>query len=171
MSTRKYYGRLAAAFGGPRWGWLALATGIVLADQGAKVWITVWLPYGASAVGAPFFNLVHLLNEGAAFSLFADAGGEQRYFLTVVALVVSAGLVFQLLRGECSGRIALGYSLILGGAMGNAIDRILRGAVVDYLDFYVGSWHWPAFNLADFAIVMGVLLLLLGNSGAMRSAR
>lgn len=82
MSARKYYGRLAAAFGGPRWGWLALATGIVLADQGAKAWITGWLPYGASAAAAPFVNLVHLLNEGAAFSLFADAGGEQRYFLT-----------------------------------------------------------------------------------------
>lgn len=145
---------------GRRWLWLVLATGIALGDQGAKAWIAGWLPYGASQAATPFFNLVHVLNEGAAFSLLAGAGGWQRNFFIALALAVSAGLVVLLLRGVGSPREAVGYSFVLGGALGNVIDRLMRGAVVDYLDFYVGGWHWPAFNLADSAIALGVLLFL-----------
>lgn len=156
--------------GGRRWLWLVLATGIALGDQGAKAWIAEWLPYGASQAVMPFFSLVHVLNEGAAFSLLAGAGGWQRYFFITLALVVSAALAVLLLRGVGSRREAVGYSLVLGGAMGNVIDRMVHGAVVDYLDFYLGGWHWPAFNLADSAIVLGVLLLLVGTALSARKA-
>jgi signal peptidase II len=150
--------------GGRRWLWLVLATGIALGDQGAKAWIAEWLPYGTRQAVMPFFSLVHVLNEGAAFSLFAGAGGWQRYFFITLALVVSAALAVLLLHGVGSRREAVGYSLVLGGAMGNVIDRMVHGAVVDYLDFYMGGWHWPAFNLADSAIVLGVVLLLVGTA-------
>lgn len=145
---------------GMRLRWLMLAAGITLADQGIKRWVAAYLPLGASEPVTPFFNLVHVLNKGAAFSLLAGAGGWQRHVFVVLALVISAGLVFLLLRGVDSRREAGGYSLVLGGALGNVVDRMVQGAVVDYLDFYSGGWHWPAFNLADAAIVLGVLLLL-----------
>ncbi|MFZ5508700.1 MAG: signal peptidase II [Pseudomonadota bacterium] len=154
--------------GGRRWLWLVPATGIVLGDQGAKLWIAGWLPYGASEAVTPFFNLVHVLNEGAAFSLLAGAGGWQRPFFLLVALAVAAGLVVLLLRGVDRWREAAAYSLILGGALGNAVDRAARGAVLDYLDFHLGGWHWPAFNLADSAIVLGVVLFLLGSAASPR---
>lgn len=149
-----------SSFDGASLRWLTLAAGTTLADQGIKRWTAASLPQGASEPVTPFFNLVHVLNEGAAFSLLAGAGGWQRYFFTALALVVSAGLVFLLLRGVKSRREAVGYSLVLGGALGNVVDRMVRGAVVDYLDFYLGDWHWPAFNLADSAIVLGILLLV-----------
>ena len=149
-----------SSFDGARWRWLMLAAGIAFTDQGIKRWAAASLPQGASEPVTPFFNLVHVLNEGAAFSLLAGAGGWQRYLFMVLALVVSAGLVFLLLRGVDSRREAVGYSLVLGGALGNVVDRMVYGAVVDYLDFYLGDWHWPAFNLADAAILLGILLLL-----------
>lgn len=145
-----------------RWRWLALAIGIALSDQSAKQWIAAEFPLGASQALAPFFNLVHLLNEGAAFSLLAGAGGWQRYFFVALALAVSTGLVVVLMRRALTRREAWAYSLLLGGALGNLVDRVFRGSVVDYLDFHAGGWHWPAFNLADSAIVLSVLLLLWG---------
>lgn len=161
MTTKKFpVGRTICSPVGSRWFWFVLAASVALADQGSKAWIIGYLPYGDSMDVTPFFNLVHLLNEGAAFSLFADAGGWQRYFLTFLALLISAGLVLLLLRRPDSTRDAAAFSLILGGAVGNVIDRMVRGAVVDYLDFYLGGWHWPSFNLADSAIVVGVLLMM-----------
>lgn len=109
-----------------------------------------------------FFNLVHFGNTGAAFSFLADAGGWQRYFFIAAALIVSIGLAL-LLRKPIPESEALSYSLILGGAVGNLIDRALRGHVIDYLDLHWESWHWPAFNLADMSIVGGVTLLLLSG--------
>lgn len=145
-----------------RWRWLALAAGIALADQSAKQWIAAEFPLGGSQALTPFFNLVHLLNEGAAFSLLAGAGGWQRYFFIALALAVAAGLVVVLMRRALTRWEAWAYSLLLGGALGNLIDRVFRGSVVDYLDFHAGGWHWPAFNLADSVIVISVLLLLWG---------
>ena len=110
----------------------------------------------------PFFNLVHFWNTGAAFSFLADAGGWQRYFFIVIALVVSIVLAL-ILRKRRAKSEALGYSLILGGAVGNLIDRAFRGHVIDYLDFYWQSWHWPAFNLADIGIVGGAAMLILSS--------
>jgi len=110
----------------------------------------------------PFFNLVHFWNTGAAFSFLADAGGWQRYFFIVIALVVSMVLALVLRKTRANSE-ALGYSLILGGAVGNLIDRAFRGHVIDYLDFYWQSWHWPAFNLADTSIVGGAAMLILSS--------
>lgn len=145
-----------------RWRWLALAAGIALADQSAKRWIAAEFPLGARQALTPFFNLVHTLNEGAAFSLLAGAGGWQRYFFIVLALAISAALVVALMRRALTRCEAWAYSLLLGGALGNLVDRVIRGSVVDYLDFHAGGWHWPAFNLADTMIVLSVLLMLLG---------
>lgn len=145
-----------------RWRWLVLAVGIALADQSAKQWIAAEFPLGTSQALTPFFNLVYILNEGAAFSLLAGAGGWQRYFFIAVALAVSTGLVVVLMRRALTRWEGWAYSLLLGGALGNLVDRVVRGSVVDYLDFHAGGWHWPAFNLADSVIVFSVLLLLGG---------
>ncbi|OHC64625.1 MAG: signal peptidase II [Rhodocyclales bacterium GWA2_65_20] len=145
-----------------RWRWLALAAAIVLADQGTKGWIAAQFPMGASQAVMPFFNLVHLLNDGAAFSLLAGAGGWQRYAFIALASAVSGVLAFRLLQGVANRWEGWGYGLLLGGALGNLIDRVAWGAVVDYLDLHAGGWHWPAFNLADTALCLSVLILLVG---------
>ena len=142
--------------------WLVLAAAIVLADQGIKGWIAAQFPLGASQAVMPFFNLVHLLNDGAAFSLLAGAGGWQRYVFIALASAVSGVLAFRLLQGVANRWEGWGYGLLLGGALGNLTDRVARGAVVDYLDLHAGGWHWPAFNLADTALCLSVLILLVG---------
>lgn len=144
------------------WRWWTLALAIASADQALKSAIAGSLPVGTVIPLAPFFNLVHFWNTGAAFSFLADAGGWQRYFFIVIALVISMVLAL-ILREPRANSEALGYSLILGGAVGNLIDRSLRGHVIDYLDFYWQSWHWPAFNLADIGIVGGAAMLILSS--------
>ena len=144
------------------WRWWTLALAIASADQALKSAIAGALPVGSVIPLAPFFNLVHFWNTGAAFSFLADAGGWQRYFFSVIALVVSVVLAL-ILRKPRANSEALGYSLILGGAVGNLIDRASQGHVIDYLDFYWQSWHWPAFNLADIGIVGGATMLILSS--------
>lgn len=139
--------------------WYGLAGAVVMADQAIKSAIALGLGYGEQFRITSFFNLVHLRNDGAAFSLLAHAGGWQRYFFIVLALGVSAWLIREL-RQRPPIFEAAGFSLILGGALGNVVDRILRGAVVDYLDFYWRGMHWPAFNLADVAISFGAICLI-----------
>jgi signal peptidase II len=112
----------------------------------------------------PWFNLVHVLNPGAAFSFLADASGWQRYFLSAIGLTVSAVLVWMLWRGVKNRLEAVAYASLIGGALGNVIDRLRLGAVVDYLDFYWRDWHWPAFNLADILVVGGAGLLIVASS-------
>jgi signal peptidase II len=116
-----------------------------------------------------FFNLVHVLNPGAAFSFLAGAGGWQRWFFLAIALAVSAWLTWMLTRPRDKSE-ALSFSLILGGALGNAYDRAARGQVIDYLDFHLAGWHWPAFNLADVAITVGAVLLVIASFLQSRSA-
>jgi signal peptidase II len=141
------------------WRWWALAISMAAADQITKLAVSTWMPYGQSIPLTGFFNLVHVWNTGAAFSFLADAGGWQRYFFIVITLGVS--IVLAVMLGRPRHKIeALGYSLVLGGALGNGFDRVMRGYVVDSLDFYWRSWHWPAFNLADSGIVIGVFCLL-----------
>ena len=144
------------------WFWWMLSLAIASADLAMKSAVTGSLPVGTVIPFTPFFNLVHFWNTGAAFSFLADAGGWQRYFFIVIALVVSIVLAL-ILRKRRAKSEALGYSLILGGAVGNLIDRAFRGHVIDYLDFYWLSWHWPAFNLADIAIVGGAAMLILSS--------
>lgn len=144
------------------WRWWTLAISLAAADQLTKLAVSTLMAYGQSIPLTGFFNLVHVLNTGAAFSLLADAGGWQRYFFFVITLAVSIVLALMLRRPRPRAE-ALGYSLVLGGALGNGFDRVVRGHVVDYLDFYWRSWHWPAFNLADCGIVLGVFLLVLNS--------
>ncbi|PZP90973.1 MAG: signal peptidase II [Variovorax paradoxus] len=140
--------------------WYALALAVFAGDQATKSYIDATRPLGWSHEVTSFFNLVHVLNPGAAFSFLADAGGWQRWFFLAIALAVSAWLTWQLSR-PLRKLEALSYSLILGGAIGNAFDRAVRGQVIDYLDFHLRGWHWPAFNLADMAIVGGAVALVL----------
>lgn len=141
------------------WRWLALAISVATADQLTKSAVSTLMIYGQSIPLTDFFNLVHVWNTGAAFSFLADAGGWQRYFFIVITLGVSICLTVMLCR-PCRRIEALGYSLILGGALGNGFDRVVRGYVIDSLDFYWRSWHWPAFNLADIGIVLGVCCMI-----------
>src|SRR3990167_1830628 len=142
--------------------WWGIAAALALIDQALKFAIEQLYVLGSSLAVSPFFNLVHTRNTGAAFSFLADAGGWQRYLFVVIALAVASTLIL-ILRRERRWSEALGYSLILGGAVGNLIDRSVRGFVVDYLDFHYQGWHWPAFNLADIAIVGGALLFLVSS--------
>ena len=142
---------------------------IALADQLIKWLVQQSMAYGQSVEITPFFNWVHVWNKGAAFSLFADGGGWQRYFFIAIAIVVSAVLV-KLIRDSHKRTEALAYSMVLGGAFGNVIDRVFRGSVVDYLDFHWQSRHWPAFNLADVFIVLGVAMILVTSFTAEKGA-
>ena len=142
-----------------QYGLLAISGLIAASDQVVKWLVQQSMAYGESIPVTPFFNWVHAWNTGAAFSLFADGGGWQRYFLIAIAVVVSIVLIGLILQCRRRGE-AIAYGLILGGAVGNLIDRIFRGYVVDSFDVYWQSWHWPAFNLADIAIVLGTLLFL-----------
>ena len=108
----------------------------------------------------PFFRLVLVENPGAAFGLFADSGAPARILLTVVSVGVSGGIAVYLWFARPPLREALGCALVLGGAAGNLCDRILRGKVTDFLDFHIQQWHYPAFNVADSAIVVGAILLV-----------
>jgi signal peptidase II len=143
-------------------GWLWLSALVVALDQGAKALAELYLDTMVPVALVPHFQLTLTYNSGAAFSFLRSAGGWQRYFFIVVTLAVVFVLV-RWLRGLGPGQRALaaGLALIIGGAVGNLVDRLATGQVVDFLDFYYGTWHWPAFNLADSAIALGVGLLLL----------
>lgn len=146
----------------PAAAWWTLGFAIAGLDLLVKEAVHSGLPYGISIPVTVFFNIVHRWNTGAAFSFLADAGGWQRYFLSALALAVSAFLLW-LLRRPLPRAEALGYGLIVGGALGNAIDRMLRGYVVDYLDLHWRGYHWPAFNVADIAITTAVAVLIAAS--------
>ena len=143
-----------------RWLWLSLL--IVILDQATK-WLAEALLVPFQPVPLmPLLNLTLMYNEGAAFSFLANAGGWQRWLFAGFALVMTAVLTVWLLRLDKGDRVtAVTLSLIIGGAIGNLIDRVQTGRVVDFIDFYVGSWHWPAFNVADSAISIGIVFLLI----------
>jgi signal peptidase II len=151
--------------------WLWLSALVVVLDQITKVLATAHLVLHEPVAVVPFFDLTLTHNTGAAFSFLSQAGGWQRWFFVGVALAVSTALVTWLTRVPPGDRrVAGGLALVLGGALGNLVDRLALGYVVDFIDLHYGGWHWPAFNLADSAISVGVALLLwdalLGGSGA-----
>ena len=144
--------------------WLWLAALVLVLDQITKVLVMNQLTaYQEIIPLTGFFNLVHVHNTGAAFSLFADQPGWQRGFFMTVG-VVASGLMLYLMR-QTRGRpgFSIALALILGGAIGNVIDRALYGHVIDFLDFHVAGWHWPAFNVADSGITLGAVLLVLDS--------
>lgn len=135
------------------------AIAILVTDLGTKAWVSAFTPVGWSWPVTDFFNLVHVLNTGVAFSFLADAGAWSRYPLVAIAFAASLWLL-AMLRKPMPLVESLAYGLILGGAMGNGIDRAWHGHVVDFLDFHWQGWHWPAFNIADIGIVVGAALLV-----------
>lgn len=142
--------------------WLLLSLAVIVADQFTKLRITETLSLYQRMPLLPFVDLVRLHNTGAAFSLFAGASGWQNWLFTSVAVLVSVGVLWWLTRLPARGKkvLALGLALLLGGAIGNLIDRVLYGYVVDFILVYYGEWSYPAFNLADSAITCGVALVL-----------
>ena len=141
--------------------WLALAALVIVLDQVTKQWVVGSFRLMESVPETSFFNLVLVLNPGASFSFLAGAGGWQKWFFIVLALAVSAWLLVMLRQHAAERLLPVALSLILGGALGNVIDRLRFDAVVDFLDFHFAGYHWPAFNVADSAITIGVALMLL----------
>ncbi|CAL1241776.1 signal peptidase II [Candidatus Methylocalor cossyra] len=142
--------------------WLWLSALVIALDQLTKRLIDASMDVYQSIALLPSFQLTYLRNQGAAFSFLAQAGGWQRWFFIALAVAASAFIchwLYRLERGRCWEAAA--WALILGGALGNLIDRIVYGYVIDFLDVYYGEWHWPAFNVADSAITVGVALLLI----------
>jgi len=140
--------------------WLALAALVLVLDQASKAWVLASFRLMESQVVTPFFNLVFVFNSGAAFSFLAGAGGWQKWFFVALALGISLWLLGMLRRHARERLLPAALALILGGAIGNVIDRLRFDAVVDFLDFHWAGYHWPAFNVADSAITLGVALML-----------
>jgi signal peptidase II len=142
--------------------WLALAATVIVLDRLTKAMVEARFQYAERLpVIDGFFDLVLVYNTGAAFSFLSDAGGWQRPFFIVVAIAASALILWLLRRHAAERWFALGLALILGGALGNLYDRIALGHVVDFLLFHFRGWHYPAFNVADSAITVGAVILVL----------
>ena len=139
---------------------LAIASITLLLDQLTKWWALSNLQLGVPEPVLPFLNWLLLFNSGAAFSFLAQGSGWQRWFLTVLGLAASVYIVWLLRKSLGDQMLCWALSLILGGALGNVLDRIMYGAVVDFIDVYYANWHWPAFNIADSAICIGAALLI-----------
>lgn len=145
---------------GLRWLWLALI--IFVLDQATKYWTIQALDLYESYEILSFFNFTYARNYGAAFSFLGDAGGWQKYLFTSIAFVVSAFLIYSLKTNSSTQRwINCAYALILSGAIGNVTDRLVFGYVVDFLDFDLGFYRWPTFNVADIAIFIGAAMMIL----------
>ena len=140
--------------------WLAAAALVGVADQTSKLAVLAHFQLGERLPLTGFFNLVLVYNPGSAFSLLADAGGWQKWFFTALALVISVWILHALWQQPEQKLQSAALTLIMGGAIGNVIDRLAYGAVVDFLDVYIAHWHWPAFNIADSGICVGAALLL-----------
>jgi len=151
--------------------WLGLAIGIILIDQLTKITIEQRFQFGDVKPVTGFFNVVLAYNKGAAFSFLASASGWQEAFLITIAVAASVFILYLLARHGHQRLFALALAMILGGALGNVIDRIVYGHVIDFLDFHWGDWHWPAFNLADSAIVGGAALLIVDELRRVRRAK
>ncbi len=155
----------------PLWTWLSLATIIILLDQFTKILIVGAYRLGDSTQVTSFFNIVRVHNEGAAFSFLAQAGGWQRWFFTAIGAIAVIAIVWMLRSHAGQKLFAFALSLILGGAVGNVIDRMWYGYVVDFLDFHAAGIHFPAFNVADSAITCGAICLILDELLRVKRAR
>ena len=158
MANKKRFSSKSSGSLGP---WLGIAAIVVLLDQVSKITVSKLLAFGASHRLTDFFNLVLAHNQGAAFSFLAAESGWQRYFFTVLGIVAALFIVFLLKKNAGQRLFCWALALIMGGAIGNVIDRVLYGYVIDFLDVHVGGWHWPAFNVADSAICIGAALFIL----------
>jgi signal peptidase II len=154
---------LSATIGLPHWRrWLWVSVAVIVADQLSKAAVLAAIRQGDGWAVTPFFSLVLTFNSGAAFSFLAAASGWQRWFFVAIA-VVAAVVIVTLLRRGGSGWHSAGLALILGGALGNLYDRLALGKVVDFLLFHYDRWTFPAFNVADSAITVGAVLVILDS--------
>jgi signal peptidase II len=151
--------------------WLGWAMLLLIADQFSKVLIMGSYQLGDSTTVTPFFNIVRVHNSGAAFSFLAGAGGWQRWFFTAIGIGAALVMVWLLKKHAGQKLFAFAIASILGGAVGNVIDRVLYGYVVDFLDFHWRGWHFPAFNVADSAITVGAACLILDELLRVRRGR
>ena len=158
MATKNRFSTAPRSGLGP---WLGIAAIIVLIDQLTKITITKLFTYGESLPVTSFFNLVLAHNKGAAFSFLANESGWQRYFFTALGAAAAVFIIYLLKRNAGQRMFCWALALILGGAIGNVIDRGLYGYVIDFLDIHVAGWHWPAFNVADSTICIGAILFVL----------
>ncbi|WP_187312847.1 signal peptidase II [Candidatus Williamhamiltonella defendens] len=141
--------------------WLCLSVVVIVLDLASKYWIIYHFDLYEIRPLIPFLNITYAQNTGAAFSFLADRGGWQRWFFILIAIVMIAILMRLMYRSIENKWIIAAYALIIGGALGNLCDRIAHGFVIDFIDFYVNQWHWPTFNVADSAICIGALFILL----------
>lgn len=153
-----------------KWLWLSLLA--IILDQGSKLVIAGSMQLYQSIGIMPFFNLTYIHNTGAAFGFLSEAGGWQRWFFAGLALAIGAVIAIWLTRlKKHETLLAVALALVLGGAVGNLIDRLAYGYVIDFLDVYYDAWHWPAFNIADSAITLGVMLMLAESFGLVQPKR
>lgn len=151
--------------------WLGIALLILVLDQLSKVAILLYYQLGESTYLTDWLNLVRVHNRGAAFSFLAGAGGWQRWFFVGIGAAATVFMIV-LMRSHAGQKLfCLALACIMGGAVGNVLDRLVHGYVVDMVDFHIDNWHFPAFNLADSAITLGVILLLLDEILRVRRSR
>jgi signal peptidase II len=144
--------------------WLWLTFIVLVIDQATKHWVAASMDLYQSISLLPFFNITYVHNLGAAFSFLADQAGWQRWFFASIAFIASLIFVVWLARNPAQDKkLNIALALMLSGAVGNLIDRVLFGYVIDFLDFYVKSYHWPAFNIADSAIFLGAAIMIFDS--------
>ena len=151
--------------------WLGLALILLIADQFTKVLILGYYKLGDATYITSFFNIVRVHNSGAAFSFLASASGWQRWFFTAIGVAAAVFIIWMLKSHPGQKLFSFAMACILGGAVGNVVDRMLHGYVVDFLDFHYAGWHFPAFNIADGAITVGAVCLILDELARGRRAK
>lgn len=152
--------KIALSQTGIRWIWISIL--VIIVDQITKFLAIVFLPFNQAVPILPFFNLALAHNMGAAFSFLGNKGGWTAWLFGIIAVVISILIIFWLTRVSRSERwLAIALTLILGGAVGNLIDRIHYGFVIDFIQLYYKNWYWPAFNIADSAICIGAVMLAM----------
>jgi signal peptidase II len=164
MATKKRASSSSSSSSSSKYGlapWLAIAALVLLIDQLTKITVVRLFSYGESQAVTSFFNLVLIYNKGAAFSFLSTESGWQRYLFTGLGIAAALFIIFLLKRHAGQRMFCTALALILGGAIGNVVDRIAYGHVIDFLDFYMRNWHWPAFNIADSAICVGAVLFVI----------
>lgn len=141
--------------------WLWLALTVIALDRASKQWIVQNFWLGKSVPVLPFLNFTYTQNPGAAFSFLADKGGWSRFAFSGIAIIITMILLIIMYHLDTRDRLSkAAYAMMIGGALGNVYDRIVHGVVIDFIDVYLGHWHWPTFNLADIGIFIGAVLIV-----------
>ena len=162
---------MATKRGGSLLPWLGIALAVIVLDQLTKAWIAATFQLGDARMVTPFFDIVRAHNRGAAFSFLNDASGWQRWFFVSLGIAAAGFIVWLLKRHGGQRLFGWALALILGGALGNVIDRLLHGYVVDFIQVHWRGWYFPSFNVADSAITIGAALLILDELRRVRRAR